>query len=1204
MSITCRSSRLGLLFLSFLFSASLSSQVRVDSLRTEYLDRPLGLDEAQPRFSWQLLTDGDARGIQQAAYRIRVSGPGDTPAWDSGRREGARALNIAYEGERLLPKTRYSWSITVWDQDNREHQGGSWFETGLLDTDPDSEGWKGAAWIGGGPEDLQLYSHYLSVFQLDFGLQLDEASRSTRAAFLIGANDPRLMDADRNLQGVASGRDGHYISFELDISGLETADGLAKLHVYRVGYARGDSPETPFKTLDIPRDLLNPANQYAPHRVFLKSNFGIFQVYLDGEDEAHEISKAEGGGGPFGPQGFNLNPVGPGNNYISFPMLADIGLHLHPGQQATFTGITVRNYREPANILFREEPGTGYSGLFSDHLSPAFRAAPAGLMADGGEEGLLLTADPSHSAAPMLRRAFILEDKPIARARVYATARGIYELHLNGNRVGDYYFTPGLTQYNRHHQYQVYDVADQLQAGSENVLGGWLSEGWWSGNITYSGENWNFFGDRPSLRALLEVTYQDGTQTTVATEPESWKLFTEGPLRYGSYFQGEVYDARLEAGVSGWSAPGYDASAWRPAVEVPLEGTTFPGLDYANLQLIGQIGLPPAIVKTLEADSMEEVRPGVFVYDMGQNMVGFPEIRIRDGQAGDTVLLRYAEVRYPELPEYAGNEGMVMMENIRAALTQDLYILKGGDEVIRPRFTFHGYRFMELSGVGQAPAKEDVKGLVVSSIRHLDSHYETSDPLVNRFWENITWSLRANFLSIPTDTPARNERMGWSGDINVFSQAATYLAGVAPFLSRHLLAMRDIQREDGRFTDVAPVGGGFGGTLWGSAGMILPWEVYLQYGDTRILEDHYDAMAQYLDFLDSRIDPETGRLEEGPLGDWLSPEGSKNDNSLLWAAYHAYDLKIMAEIASLLDKGEDASRYQQRYEERKAYFNKTYVDPETHRTIHSGFAGRMFGPPPPGYESPEPGDLVDTQASYAIPLNFGIFNREHEGPAAVHLSETVRRGNPDDTGVQRPAYSLMTGFIGTASINHALSRHGYDADAYRLLRQRDYPSWLYPVVNGATTIWERLNSYTVEDGFGGNNSMNSFNHYSFGAVASWMYNHSLGIQRDPAHPGFQHFILAPTPDPDGELRFARGHYDSPYGRIESSWQLTGDGVDYAFTVPPNSRATLILDAVSAKQITEGGRKLKRSKGISGIAETAGQVRMELASGNYRFRVAE
>jgi alpha-L-rhamnosidase len=649
---------------------------------------------------------------------------------------------------------------------------------------------------------------------------------------------------------------------------------------------------------------------------------------------------------------------------------------------------------------------------------------------------------------------------------------------------------------------------------------------------------------------------------------------------------------------------GYDDSGWKEAVVVPLEGTTY--LDdthsFDGLELIAQIGNSPGIVKTLEAQSVEEVRDGVFVYDMDQNMVGFPRIHVSDGVAGDTLIMRYAEVRYPDLPDYDGQVGMIMLENIRAALTQDLYVLKGGDEIIQPRFTFHGYRFLEVSGIKEPPGLADVKGQVVSSIDDLASHYETSNELVNKLWENITWSLRGNFLSIPTDTPARNERMGWSGDINVFSEAATYLADVDPFLTRHLIAMRDIQREDGRFTDVAPVGGGFGGTLWGSAGMVIPWQLYLQYGDKRALEDHYEAMKRYMAFLDSKTDPATGRLEDGPLGDWLSPEGSRNDNTLFWAAYQVHDLDIMAKAADTLGKEEDAAGYRKKYNERKDYFNRTYVDPATSKTVHSGFEGRLFGPPPPGYKQPEAGMPVDTQASYAIPLHFNVFDESHMANAANHLETAVTRENRDDLGVVRPEYSLMTGFIGTASLSKALSENAKDEAAYTLLQQETYPSWLYSVINGATTIWERLNSYTIEDGFGGNNSMNSFNHYSFGAVAAWMYNHSLSIQRDEEHPGFKHFYLEPLPDPTGRMKWARGYYDSPYGRIESGWEIKEGSTAYSFTIPPNTTAHLFLPADDVKKITEGGKRVSKVEAINLSGEENGKFGMELVSGTYSFEV--
>jgi len=1194
-------------FLMLLNLYSMSGQVGVDSLRVEYQREPLGLDAPNPRFSWQMVCEGPQRGLSQESYRLRVTAPGKRQVWDSGRKPGNSSLGISYEGDPLQPRTEYEWEVTVWDQEGTRHEAGSRFETGLMSGDPDSAVWNGAQWIGGKTDDIPFYSHYLSVFKLNCTLQLDRDSKSIRAALVLGANDPRLMDRNLNVQGVASGKNGHYIAFELDISALEKAGGgPARLQVFRVGYSPEDGAQKPFRTFDIPADLISETNKYEPHQLFIKANFGLFELFLDGTDEAHRISQSDDNRpAPYGNPGFNLNPVGSGNNYISFPMLGNIGFKLEKGQKACISEIQIRNFREPSNVLYAEKPGSipSQTSLFSGVTGEkGITFNEQGLHLYGGEQGLLITADPSRNAMPMLRADFTTADKPVSKARIYSTARGIYELYLNGKRVGEDYFAPGLTQYNKTQQYQTYDVTASLKSGTENTIGAWLGEGWWSGNITYSGSNWNYFGDRSSIRTLLVITYVDGTEQLITSRPENWKLFTDGPLRYGSFFQGEVYDASREGAVTGWAKPNFDDSNWKEPVEVPTQGTTYPGLSFDSLQLIAQLGHSPTVVKQMPARSVEEVRDGVFVYDMGQNMVGFPRIRIDNGRKGDTLILRYAEVRYPDLPEYEELSGMIMLENIRAALTQDLYILKGGPETIQPRFTFHGFRFLEITGIDKPIPTNHITGQVVSSVQSLASMYETSNPLVNKLWENITWSLRGNFLSIPTDTPARNERMGWSGDINVFSEAAVYLTQADRFLARHLRAMRDMQREDGRFTDVAPVGGGFGGTLWGSAGIVIPWEVYQQYGDKQALADHFQAMKRYMAFLDSKVDGTSGHLVEGPLGDWLSPEGSRNDNTLFWAAYQVYDLDIMARVAKVLDKPGEAEIFRKKQQERKAYFNATYVDPRSHKTRHSGYEGAMFGPPPPGYEKPRPGDLVDTQASYAIPLHLEVFNKENEQYAADYLAAAVARKNTDDLGITRPENSLMTGFIGTAALNQALSENGQDSLAYTLLQQQTYPSWLYSVVNGATTIWERLNSYTREDGFGGNNSMNSFNHYSFGAVAAWMYNHSLGIERDRNHPAFSHFILKPVPDPTGKMTWARGYYDSMYGRIESGWKVLGSETEYRITVPPNTTATLFLNAGSATAVTEGGMSLEKARGAKVAGISRKRLNLELASGSYLFLV--
>ena len=498
------------------------------------------------------------------------------------------------------------------------------------------------------------------------------------------------------------------------------------------------------------------------------------------------------------------------------------------------------------------------------------------------------------------------------------------------------------------------------------------------------------YGDRNSLLATLIITYSDGEEDVIVTDPGTWEYTDESPV--------------------------------------------------------------------------------VYVYDMGQNMVGVPRISLPETGKGRQITFRYAEVKYPDLPEYKDKAGEIMLENIRGAMAQDIYIANGNAAIFQPGFTFHGYRFIEITGVDSPLPVENVQGIVLSSINKFTAHYETSNPKVNRLWENIKWSMLGNFLSIPTDCPQRNERMGWSGDISVFSRTATYMADVRDFLRRHLLAMRDVQREDGRFTDVAPIGGGFGGLLWGSAGITVAWESFRQYGDTLMLLEHYPAMKRYVDFvLEKYIDRKTNILvQENPdswsnLGDWLGLEQERNDNSLIWESYFLFDLDIMRKIARDLGKTADERYFTGIYNQRKTFFNEMYIDSKTGKTICSGFQQNKKGM--------DKGKWIDTQTSYVLPLAFGIVNDEHKAKFAENFAAAVERENVMDDRRTAPPVSLLTGFIGTAWINKALSDIGRSDLAYRLLQQTSYPSWLYPVEQGATSIWERLNSYTHENGFGGNNGM-------------------------------------------------------------------------------------------------------------------------------------
>ena len=812
-----------------------------------------------------------------------------------------------------------------------------------------------------------------------------------------------------------------------------------------------------------------------------------------------------------------------GGDYIVFPVLGEIGC------QGSFKNIEVRNLRSPYTLYYNAEE-------WQDQ--PLF--------------------DPSNLGMPVLASHLTVKDKAIESATLYATARGVYEMYLNDQRVGEDYFAPGLSQYNITHYYQTYDITQMLSAG-ENQITALLGEGWWMGMIGFWSRGINHFGDQLSILARIVIKYADGEEQVLVTNNKDWKVATDGEIRYSSRFNGEVIDGRCKA------------SNWKPAQILTLDGhlpsdsaANIPAVnDYSHYQLLPQ---PDESVKSrqiLTAQSVEEVRPGVFVYDMGQNMAGLPLITFHRLKAGQKVRLRYAEVRYPDMKEYALNKGMVMMENIRAAFAQDLYYGSGKEtETFAPHFTLHGYRYVEISGIDQALPLADVKGRVLSSIQ-LASGFECSNPLVNRLWQNIQWSTLGNFISIPTDCPQRNERLGWGGDINVFSRTSTFIADNYDFLRRHMRNLRDLQSTNGMFPDIAPVNGGFGGFLWGSAGITVAYEAWRQSGRTEILEEHYQAMKRYLEFVQQNyIEDSTGLLIQsrgwGGLGDWLNLEYGKLDNSAQYECYYIFELQCMAEMAEALGYNEDTTLYRQMAEERKAFYLSHYIDAETGKALCSNF------------DTTRDGQLCDYQAMYVLPLAFGIIDDTMiRQKMTDNLVATIERTNSTDQGVICPTYSLMTGFVTTAWICQALSENGRADVAYRLLQSTTYPSWLYPVTQGATTIWERLNSYNDFEGFGGNNSMNSFNHYSFGAVGQWMMTRIVGIERDPVSAGFHHFILHPIADPTQQMTYAKGWYNTPYGIIRAGWEYREGNIVYSFTIPAGCSATLIIEGREPQEYGEG-----------------------------------
>ncbi len=837
----------------------------------------------------------------------------------------------------------------------------------------------------------------------------------------------------------------------------------------------------------------------------------------------------------------------PGNWHNS-PKLHNYGYMQPEGQKAEFTNISI------GEKLWQ-------SVFFTDH--EVHEAAGTQLW------------EPHTGSAPMLRKEFSISGE-VESARLYATARGIYEFEINGELVGTDYYNPGWPDFHERIYYNTFDVTDMLLNG-ENAVGAVLGAGWWNDAV---GLTFDPYGTAQSLLGKLVIEYKDGRRQVIVTDG-SWKVYDDGPVVLNGMITGEDYDARKE--VADWSKAGFDDSKWE---EVRI-------FDAPKAIIQAYIGETIKNHETLTALSVTEPVEGVFVYDMGVNMVGIPRLTNIKGEAGRKITLCYAEMLWPEvmpespippytLEQYEQMKGQLYVDNYRAARSEDTYILKGDaeGETFEPRLTQHGYRYISITGLDEPLALEDVKGLVLHSIGEQLSFYETSDKNVNQLFENILWGERGNFLSVPTDCPQRDERMGWTGDAQVFGRTATYNMMTDGFYTRWMNAVRDAQGANGSYTMIAPSFEKGGDNMgWMEAGIINPWQVYQQYGDIRILEEHYDSMTRYMDYLGRRA---KDFIQPGGLyGDWLGL--AITNTSLTNSAYYGYDALLMSKIAKVLGKDADAEKYSKLFEDIKEAWNREFVDAEGYtQAISCGIEGMLAGvsgvPAPVITDATKP-MRVHTQTSYVVPLYAGLFNEENKPKAVAHLVELLKENN----------YILNTGFIGTPYLCLVLSENGHNDVAYKLFEQTEYPSWLFPVLQGATTMWERWNSYTIKNGFG-IVAMNSFNHYAYGAIEDWMMSQSVGIERDEANPGYKHIIL--QPQVGGTMEFVRGGFESIYGKISSGWEKTADGFIYTATVPANTTATLTLPG--AVKVLKGGK---------GIAKRSGNV-FELTGGTYSFKVVK
>jgi alpha-L-rhamnosidase len=743
--------------------------------------------------------------------------------------------------------------------------------------------------------------------------------------------------------------------------------------------------------------------------------------------------------------------------------------------------------------------------------------------------------------ASFLRKEFNTA-KAVKKATVYSTAQGIYELYLNGKRIGNDLFAPGWTDYRARIQYQTYDVTKLLN-GKKNSLGAILGDGWYASYIGYLNRRANY-GNQTRLFLELHIEYNDGKEEVIASD-ESWKC-SAGPIISSDFLMGEEYDARKE--LSGWDKPDYDDSKWSK-VEVMKETKSL---------LVAQPCESVQITEYLKPKKVTQPYKGTYIFDLGQNMVGFVKIKVK-GEAGTIIKIRHAEMLNPD--------GTIYITNLRSARATDVYILKGkGEEVFQPHFTFHGFRYVEVTGYPGKPGNDAITGCAINSALPITGKYECSNPMVNQLQSNINWGQRGNFVSIPTDCPQRDERLGWMGDAQIFVRTAATNMDVSGFFTKWIRDIRDAQSKAGGFTDITPNIGTLvaenGAPAWADAGIIVPWTIYLVYNDTRVIEEHFEAMVKYMNYIfeENKNYLRKNRLNNN-YGDWLSIKAD-TPKDLLATAYWANDAFILSKMAKVIGKNDEAAKYAELYNQIKSAFQKEYIAED----------GQIKG---------------NTQTGYLLALYNNLYPENLREKAAKLLIADIEKKD----------WHLSTGFLGVRILNPVLTEMGYPDIAYRLLNNTTFPSWGYSIKHGATTIWERWDGWTKENGFQ-DPGMNSFNHYSLGSVGEWLYRYSAGIDIDPEKPGYKHIIIRPYPG--GELKYVKAEYESINGKILSHWKQEKDLFSLNLTIPGNTTATLYLPSSDVESVKESGKDIKTNNDIKFVKYEKGFVVYEIGSGEYRF----
>mgnify|MGYP006423007815 CR=1 FL=1 len=725
--------------------------------------------------------------------------------------------------------------------------------------------------------------------------------------------------------------------------------------------------------------------------------------------------------------------------------------------------------------------------------------------------------DRSDSApAPYLRKEFTCA-QPLRKARLIATALGWYELRINGKKVEeDAVFFPGWTDYRKRVPYHTFDVTSFIRPGT-NALGALLGDGWYCGYLGFHNKS-HIYGTLPELLLQLELTYQDGFTATVSTD-ESWQA-TEGPIVMADIYNGETYDARLE--MPGWDLPGFDSGEWTTVQSRQADSGVL--LEPAR-------HAPVRKMETLPVQDCWMVEPGRWIFDLGQNMVGWARV-ILPSESGRSYTIRFAEMLEQDRTLYT--------ENYRSARSVDHYTARGGAgfETWEPTFTFHGFRYVELSGLDPAitPDLNWITGVVLHSDMQQIGDFSCSHPDLNQLQSNLVWGQKGNFLEVPTDCPQRDERLGWTGDAQVFAATATFNFDTLAFFHKWLADMRESQNHAGVIPHVVPniMGDDAGASAaWADACVVIPWEIYIRTGDRRLLEDNFNMMLRWVDFMEADS-PGLIRKEYG-FGDWLQPyraaeTGRHGDTSrsLIGTAYFVYSAETTARIARILGESGTAERLEKLAVDVRQIFCKTFWTGENRLTS-------------------------DTQTAYLLALAFDLLPQDARPYALANLLRLIEEADRH----------LRTGFVGTPLLAPVLTRFGHTDLAYEILLKETYPGWIFSIHQGATTLWERWESYSHAEGFG-DAEMNSFNHYAYGAIGQWLYEHVAGLAPDPEAPGYRHFFIQPKPG--GGLQSAHAQLETPYGRAVSTWRIEGDTFVLETIVPEGAEATVYFPQSSGSSV--------------------------------------